>query len=219
MLLRSRGHTTIPHLHWLGSSNKILLIFALLPNIRLLLITCAWNSPVFSFCLCLLILHILLMLLVLLVVLIVRGHSPVISFSFRLRFVVIFLCFVFIASLYLLHLLVLRLLRFVYCSPCSSVYASVPFRRSSWSSLLSSLLSFVASSLFFAFLRSFVSSLYRRRISCCGLLSRMAVFMSISGFRLSSFFFFVDFALLLVPCRLRQMPVTLSPISELFQLL
>jgi len=55
--------------------------------------------------------------------------------------------------------------------------------------------SFRSSSLFFACLRSFVSSLHRRRISSCGPLSRIAVFATapssvvfilMSGFRLSS---------------------------------
>jgi len=94
MSLRSSGHTTIPHLHWLGSSNNGLLILALLPILCLLLITCAWTLASLFFLL------MLLTLLMLLILLIVRGHSPVIPFSFRLRFVVFFLFFVFFASLF-----------------------------------------------------------------------------------------------------------------------
>jgi len=197
MSLRSSGHTTIPHLHWLGSSNNGLLILALLPILCLLLITCAWTLASLFFLL------MLLTLLMLLILLIVRGHSPVIPFSFRLRFVVFFLFFVFFASLFRRHLLVLCLLRFVCLLSVLPVSCFVLLLSSSWSSLLSLRLSFVSSSLFFACLRSFVLSLHRRQISCCSPFSRMVVFgaapssvvfisLYMSGFRLSCFFFVVD---------------------------
>ena len=138
--------------------------------------------------------------------LVVRRHSPVFSFSFsfRFRFAFFFLFFVFFASLYLVFSLFFAC--FVSLSRCLPVLLFLLLALSLSSSLSSLLSSFsfgllLCSSL--VFVRSFVSSLYRRRILCCGLLSRMAVFfaapssvvfMSISSFRFSSFFFFVDFS-------------------------
>jgi len=117
-----------------------------------------------------LMLLILLTVLMLLILLIVRG-SPVISFSFRYRYVVFCLFFVSIASLYRRHLLVLRLRRFV-CLLCVVPVSCFMFSlSSSWSSVSFFVSFFRSSSLFFACLRSFIF-FYIVVGSCTAVLSR-----------------------------------------------
>ena len=131
------------------------------------------------------------MLLVLRIMHIVRGHSPVISFSFRLRFVV-FLCFVFIACLCLvISLFFACFVSFICVLPVLLFLLLCPFVV-----FFDVFDSFFASFIrcFFVVLRrlrSFVVSLHRRRISYCGPLSRMAVFATAP----SSVVFIFDFRL------------------------